>query len=104
MLEALFKSNRNQYYDPKNKRNQKNIKNRLVDFMYQQIEFHDKFKVIHHKNHLRVIIARFMKCRLFFWGNFMNQSDKKLMVENQIILKESYASKSTRSMNHPDLK
>ena len=104
MLEALFKSNRNQYYDPKNKRNQKNIKNRLVDFMYQQIEFHEKFSVIHHKNHLRAIIARFMKCRLFFWGNFMNQSDKKLMSENQISMRESYASKSTRSMHHPDLK
>ena len=97
LLEALFKSNRDQYF------NQKNIKDRLVDFMYQQVITYDKFDVIH-KNHLKVIIARFMKGRLFFWANFINQSDRKLMSETKIILNESFGSKSTRSMNHPDLK
>ena len=98
IIEALFQSNRNQYY------NQKNIKQRLVDFMYQQIISKAEFDEIPHTKHLKIIIARFMKGRLFFWANFMNQADKKLMSETKILLNESFASRSTRSKTHPDLK
>ena len=100
IIEALFQSNRNQYY----KHNQKNIKQRLVDFMYQQIISKAEFDEIPHKKHLKIIIARFMKGRLFFWANFMNQADKKVMSETKILLNESFASRSTRSKTHPDLK
>ena len=95
LLEALFKKNRDQFY------NQKNIKLRLVDFMYQEIITKDDFSEIPHKQHLKIVITRFIKIRLYFWANYLNKSDNQLLKDAKV--DHSFASKSVRSMNAPGL-
>ena len=94
LVEKLFKTNRAKYL------NQKNIKERLVGFMHQQIleQFDDEVP----RCHIRLIIARFMKGRLFFWANFMNQNDEAT-VNKEIAYNESFASKTARSKTIPEL-
>ena len=68
--------------------------------MHQQIleQFDDEVP----RCHIRLIIARFMKGRLFFWANFMNQNDEAT-VNKEIAYNESFASKTARSKTIPEL-
>ena len=98
--EKLFKANRDKY------KNQKNIHQRFVSFLHQEIS--SKYQAIGRideipKCHMRDIISRFMKGRLFFWANFMNQHEQKLTVNRIVIEEESHSSKTGRAMNHPQL-
>ena len=91
--EALFKANRDNYYK------QKNIKEKMVDFICQQLN--EKFE-IHSSSCLKFIMTRFIKCLLFFWANHMNKSDIKLLAKAKV--ENAYASKSTMSIKATQLK
>ena len=69
--------------------------------MYKEIIKKDKFNEIPHKHHLKIVITRFLKGRLFFWANHLNKSDKQLLKDAKV--DHSFASKSVRSMNAPGL-
>ena len=94
LVERMFKDNRDKYI------NQKNIKERLVGFMHQEIL--DQFDEAP-RCHIRLIIARFMKGRLFFWANHMNKTDSELSVNKKNAYNESFASKTSRSKTIPEL-
>ena len=101
VAELIFKEVRDKYY------NQKNIRERLVNFIHRQIlhrfESSDRTDEIP-MCHLRLILTRFMKGRLFFWADFMNKNDKNIPVNIEMENEESFASKSTRSTVIPQLK
>ena len=79
----------------------------LVNFIHRQIlhrfESSDRTDEIP-MCHLRLILTRFMKGRLFFWADFMNKNDKNIPVNIEMENEESFASKSTRSTVIPQLK
>ena len=98
--EELFKANRDKY------KNQKHIKERFATFLLQQII--TKYQEIGRiseipRCHISTIISRFMKIRLFLWANLLNQREKNLPVNRTVIEEESFSSKTTRAMTHPQL-
>ena len=93
--EALFKLYRTQFYS------QKNIKVKMVELVYQEIVKKAQFVDFPHKGHLKLVITRFMKGRLFFWANHMNKHDKKLLKDAKV--DQSFASKSSRQLKAPEL-
>ena len=96
LAEALFKANRFKYY------NQKNIHEKMVTFIHNQILEQFSCDEVP-RCHIRLIISRFMKGRLFFWANFMSKNDIEEKVNKEAAYNQSFSSKTTRSMNHPDL-
>ena len=96
LVEALFKSNRDKYL------NQKNIKEKMVTFLHGQIVEQFSPQEVP-RCHIRLLISRFIKGRLFFWANFMNKSDKELVENQELAYNESFSSKSQRAKTIPEL-
>ena len=73
----------------------------MVELVYQEIVKKAQFVDFPHKGHLKLVITRFMKGRLFFWANHMNKHDKKLLKDAKV--DQSFASKSSRQLKAPEL-
>ena len=72
---------------------QKKIQDKLIDLILAKIS--EKFTFP--DCHIKVIIRRFIKCRLFFWGEFRNQETTSVNKAN--IDSAAAASRTTEQMN-----
>lgn len=92
-LESLFRTNREKF---KRKKNQlTNISTLVIDQLTK--DFPDLPKC-----HLSLIVTRFMKIRLLFWGDQITKELKA--IHKKSLVTASYASKSTRAKTASQLK
>ena len=93
--EALFRSNRDQYVSI----TKENMSKKLIGFI--QTELLSKYNEViptcpTHNKHFEIILSRFLRGRLHFWGNYLDKQKREV---NDVVREEmSHSSRTARQL------